>query len=67
MNDLLPCPFCGCTINLIEASNGHESHFVFCDGCGAEGPAAKDRPYAVERWNTRAQPPAMTGRDDEHN
>lgn len=52
---LARCPFCGCR-EQIEASNGHQSHFIFCDGCGAEGPAAENIGEAREKWNTRAKP-----------
>ena len=59
--ELLPCPFCGCGpsndehaqqvqfYREISAPNG----YVWCEGCGAEGPWRKDRDEAIAAWNHR--------------
>lgn len=49
---LKPCPFCG-ERDQIPASNGFESHFIFCNQCGAEGPCATTEQGAAAGWNER--------------
>ncbi len=50
---LEPCPFCG----EVEASHARAAGFdyIWCEGCGAEGPAAELRAEAIRLWNTRKQ------------
>lgn len=45
------CPFCGASES--HLSNGAESYWVACRGCGAEGPPAATQEVAVQQWNTR--------------
>lgn len=49
-NELRPCPFCGSSsVKLYAAA-------VFCDDCGAAGPASKSKHDKVVDWNTRVPP-----------
>ena len=59
--ELKPCPFCGLGpsgnfdaeqvqfYRALGALNG----YVWCEGCGAEGPERKDQSGAITAWNTR--------------
>ena len=61
---IIPCPFCGNKGNgddelRIIANNLNSRRMVFCEKCGAKGPAIKHEEaveaerLAVEAWNTR--------------
>ena len=59
--ELLPCPFCGCGPSSDEHAQqvqfyravGAPNGYVWCEGCGAEGPERQDRNAAIAAWNTR--------------
>lgn len=51
---LSECPFCK-SLCLSYTSNGHESNFVMCDDCGADGPTAKTKEGAAYVWNNRVK------------
>ena len=49
--ELKPCPFCGTTFLGVQPSGW----WVWCENCGAEGPANKHaRDEAITAWNRRA-------------
>lgn len=50
--ELTPCPFCR-SVKLNLSSNGSENHFVTCNDCGAEGPAADTEELAKLLWGNR--------------
>jgi len=57
MNELIPCPFCGSDkIEIVD--NGIGDYFCECQNCGAASDQRRceDPIFAVERWNTRAEP-----------
>lgn len=55
MADLKPCPFCG----TVPTKNDAMGSYVYCYGCGAEGPVGNPD-KGVERWNVRAAlPPTL--------
>jgi Lar family restriction alleviation protein len=56
--ELLPCPFCGCEGQDLDATFGRGKGHVAsgCYGCGCSGPDAPTEAEAVAKWNTRAQP-----------
>lgn len=54
-----PCPFCG-SVDLTPQDTAWEwgdtikdYHQVFCNGCSATGPKAKDDKTAIELWDKR--------------
>jgi hypothetical protein len=50
---LAPCPFCGDRSGGIDCDERGE--WMFCDGCGAEGPKAADPAQAALAWDRRAR------------
>ena len=52
MENLKPCPFCGCKELELCRTNEHAC-WVRCDTCGADAPSNADRSKAIEIWNTR--------------
>ena len=66
MNELKPCPFCGCTAIYVTHTHYYDDEdtvCMFCNGCKsvvmlesneAEGINDKTRAEAIEAWNTRA-------------
>lgn len=50
MSDLLPCPFCGCNADIIDADDGFQA---YCRDCRAMPQAANTYELAVKAWNTR--------------
>lgn len=60
MNDIKPCPFCGCkkvyifTHNFITDNHEYSVEVVKCDFCGGQYRAPSgQRKFAIERWNKR--------------
>jgi Lar family restriction alleviation protein len=51
------CPFCGSEdIGLIKKkflTNLHNSYYIMCDKCEAEGPASDSCRQAIVKWNER--------------
>ena len=55
IEELLPCPFCGCSAKVVSKWS-ENWHYVVCETplCGMIGPF--DTPeYAKDRWNRRAE------------
>lgn len=52
-----PCPFCGCKKLLVKDD---PIHYVTCCHCDCDGPGADSRERAIELWNARALPAALT-------
>ena len=53
--DLLPCPFCGdAGEDYREPSYTKVSHYIYCNGCGCQGPVRYTTDEAVAAWNRRA-------------
>lgn len=54
------CPFCG-SESLDDTCTGSDSkgtfYFVFCDTCDTEGPPARSKAEAIEKWNERHDEP----------
>jgi len=53
--ELLPCPFCNSTVELISRP-GNLYKFVQCPSCLVLGPKAYGDEFAVKKWNTRYIP-----------
>lgn len=47
---LKPCPFCSSLMLIVEPCG-----WVFCDNCGANGPASGTKREAIAAWNRRAE------------
>jgi Lar family restriction alleviation protein len=56
MADLLPCPFCGNSSDLIV--DGYQNRWVCCDGCGAQTSefGSETDEQAIAKWNCRTPP-----------
>lgn len=58
MSDLLPCPFCGEHVSNEEPQrhdpDNTDAYWVYCHGCGAQGPVHMALQIAAVRWNRRA-------------
>jgi Lar family restriction alleviation protein len=57
MDELKPCPFCGCEHPIInENAQFGGMSVIMCDGCGviASFRGNERKEQAVETWNTRA-------------
>ena len=53
--DLLPCPFCGdAGEDYREPSYTKVSHYIYCNGCGCQGPVNYTTDEAAAAWNRRA-------------
>ena len=55
-NKLKSCPFCGCKdvkLTYIKGKNSHKNFYVWCSGCGTEGPFGLSLDSAMEAWNRR--------------
>jgi endogenous inhibitor of DNA gyrase (YacG/DUF329 family) len=53
MTEANPCPNCGET-NIVYEENSDERAYVYCPGCGAQGPTIDPQAiidFATERWN----------------
>ena len=53
MNDLLPCPFCGCTDILGAGPDAYDNFWYVCDDCGGSTCEAASEQEARARWNRR--------------
>ena len=57
MTKLKPCPFCGSKdiriTNKIE-KNSTQTFYVWCLGCGTEGPFGLSPKSALDAWNKRS-------------
>jgi Lar family restriction alleviation protein len=54
--ELLPCPFCGCTnivLGAVTFGHGDMGGRVKCENCGASVPDDYIGRSAKEKWNTR--------------
>lgn len=49
----LPCPFCGDPDGAMSPPNLTAQRWVFCPGCGAEGPPSVTVEMAIGAWNDR--------------
>lgn len=66
MNQILPCPFCGCTNALVAPTSSREPvHYtVICTpewglgACGASGKWCDTEDEAIDAWNRRVQTPS---------
>ena len=53
---LLPCPFCGQSVNLEAGEDPATCWFVACRGaCGTEGPERDSKAEAIAAWNRRSK------------
>jgi Lar family restriction alleviation protein len=57
--ELKPCPFCGST----NLNVTHESSYVMCYGCDADGPVTRPSAAAIAAWNNRAAPVPPAGEE----
>lgn len=56
MDELKPCPFCGCTdLEPIKLGGVWMVHCQNYD-CSADGPLDLGKSGAIEKWNERGQP-----------
>ena len=62
MNDLKPCPFCGC--DDIAYGNCIGNACFECRFCLALGPVGDSQKEAVEKWNTRARPKKVYSKNE---
>lgn len=49
---LARCPWCPDNEGLYYDDNNHDSEFISCGRCGAEGPSGDTLELAIERWNS---------------
>ena len=49
--ELKPCPFCGATFLGVQPGGW----WVWCENCGAEGPAKHTREESIAAWNRRVK------------
>lgn len=49
----LPCPFCGDPDGMVSPPEITTSRWVYCPGCGAEGPLSATVGMAIGAWNDR--------------
>ena len=62
MNDLLPCPWCGCADNHLELNtDNHGDWRVYCEMCVTQGPHGVTENDAIAAWNRRADPAPADG------
>lgn len=54
---LLPCPFCGCRMRLLEGDSYFGSHLVKCVWCGAGTREVGNKYVAIYLANRRPAPP----------
>jgi len=50
---LLPCPFCGSEILLLENLTDADDFYVHCQSCKVQQIANYTRDEAIRRWNSR--------------
>lgn len=58
MAELKPCPFCGSKdIKLTDRieKNSPKTFYVWCLGCGTEGPFGLSPKSALDAWNKRSK------------
>lgn len=58
------CPFCGseeASVEAVRVSNGKKWWYVQCKKCFASSSAAESVEKAVQKWNTRHDPPTPGG------
>ena len=56
MTELKPCPFCGCDAEGLETmplGDDGSCAYVYCYGCGGQGPDGTTLEEAVQKWNKR--------------
>ena len=58
MEELEPCPYCGCETAAMHggADNSTMMYWVSCLSCGARGGRAFSKDDAAKKWNRRAAP-----------
>lgn len=57
--NLLPCPFCGATDDVVAGGKLH-SHYVICMDCGVQTANERAERLAINIWNSRAHPSSMS-------
>lgn len=63
---LLPCPFCGCRMRLLEGDSYFGSHLVKCVWCGAGTREVGNKYVAIYLANRRPAPPIGRCKDCVH-
>lgn len=63
-SELKLCAFCGSGA-LRHESYAFSTHYVTCDNCGADGPAADTKSLATIAWNLRHQEQDQTSSEFE--
>lgn len=63
---LLPCPFCGCRMRLLEGDSYFGSYLVKCVWCGAGTREAGNKYVAICLANRRPAPPIGKCKDCKH-
>ena len=63
---LLPCPFCGCRMRLLEGDSYFGSHLVKCVWCGAGTREVGNKYVAIYLANRRPAPPIGRCKDCAH-
>ncbi len=53
MENLKPCPFCGCTDIKVISNDTNDIFFVSCEACESSGSCKSDPEWAIKAWNDR--------------
>ena len=65
MNELKPCPFCGCEEIKVH---GKKRAYAYCERCFAKTDSFIKPQYAIDAWNQRAKEKTrLNGNSDEPN